>query len=64
VYVDTVGNPLTYKNRFVEQFKGSGIEFTVSEKADAKYQVVGAASICAKVVRDYQVTNWTFKNNR
>lgn len=54
---------MNYKNRFVQEFKGSGIEFTVSEKADAKYQVVGAASICAKVVRDYQVLNWKFKDN-
>lgn len=54
VYLDTVGIKQTYQakleKRFhTEAYPGPHIEFVVSEKADSKFPVVGAASICAKV---------------
>lgn len=45
--MDTVGDPEKYQNKLKELFPE--IQITVAKKADADYQIVGAASICAKV---------------
>jgi len=64
-YLDTVGKPETYKEFLNSHFKERypNTKFTVAEKADSKYPVVGAASICAKVTRDACIKNWKCKEN-
>ncbi|KAL4506653.1 hypothetical protein ABPG72_000224 [Tetrahymena utriculariae] len=59
VFLDTVGKEETYQARLYQDYKYTypQLKFTVSSKADAKFPVVGAASICAKVTRDLQITN-------
>jgi ribonuclease H2 subunit A len=44
-YIDTVGREETYKARLDIVFAGSGIEFIVEKKADAKYVQCSAASV-------------------
>ena len=56
VYVDTLGKAETYKKQLSDRFPG--YSFTVCSKADSIYPVVGAASIFAKVTRDYNLENW------
>lgn len=56
VYVDTLGKPEAYKKQLTDRFPGIG--FTVTSKADSIYPVVGAASIFAKVTRDFGLENW------
>lgn len=58
VYIDTVGPPLKYKEKMQRFFPGTN--FTITEKADSKYPIVSAASICAKVTRDRIVQNWRY----
>lgn len=58
VYIDTVGNAITYREKLLKFFPK--YSFTVCEKADSKYPIVSAASVCAKVVRDRIVQNWKF----
>ncbi|WAR22206.1 RNH2A-like protein [Mya arenaria] len=58
IYVDTVGDPGKYQEKLKGLFPD--IDITVAKKADADYQIVGAASICAKVARDKAVRNWQF----
>lgn len=48
-YIDTVGREETYKARLDRVFAGSGIEFIVEKKADAKYVQCSAASVCKSV---------------
>ncbi|CAD8107931.1 unnamed protein product [Paramecium primaurelia] len=58
IYVDTVGPKQTYRN-FLQgklQELGKVANIVVEEKADSKYANVSAASICAKVTRDYKIT--------
>lgn len=56
IYVDTIGNPKKYQSFILKKLHCYGfnkkIDVIVETKADAKYTVVGAASICAKVTRD------------
>lgn len=61
VFVDTVGRPEYYERILGNAFQGSGIEFVVRKKADSLFPVVSAASICAKVTRDYAMEQWTFE---
>jgi ribonuclease H2 subunit A len=59
VYVDTVGDEKKYENKLSQRFPK--ISFKVSKKADSIYPIVSAASICAKVIRDSVLKNWTFE---
>jgi len=58
VYVDTVGPPEKYEAKLSEIFPS--IKITVAKKADSLYACVSAASICAKVARDYVLKVWKF----
>ena len=58
VYVDTVGSPEKYQAKLSDLFPK--LKIKVEKKADAKYAVVSAASICAKVSRDDIVKGWKF----
>ncbi|XP_076367762.1 ribonuclease H2 subunit A [Tachypleus tridentatus] len=59
VYVDTVGPSDKYEAKLSEIFPD--VKITVAKKADATYPIVGAASICAKVVRDRALKSWKFR---
>lgn len=60
VFVDTVGDPVSYQNKLARMFSHR-INFTVSKKADSLYKTVSAASICAKVTRDRALKEWVFE---
>lgn len=64
VYVDTVGNPDSYRRKLESKFNGKGIEFVVEKKADDKYASCSAASIVAKVMRDELTGNWIFSEGK
>jgi len=58
VYVDALGNTTTYEAYLSRTFPG--ISFTVTQKADSKFKIVGAASVAAKVTRDACIEGWFF----
>jgi len=60
VYLDTVGGTESYENKLSCHFNGYNIRFIVESKADVNYPIVSAASICAKVMRDYIIDHWIF----
>ena len=55
VFVDTVGPPDKYKSMLDTFLNDKTISVTVKAKADALYECVSAASICAKVTRDHLI---------
>ena len=62
IYVDTVGDPSKYQQFLWANLKDFKCleEIVVTPKADHLYKVVSAASICAKVIRDKIIMNWSF----
>lgn len=61
VFIDTVGDPEYYKSRLIQGLGADYGNFTIEKKADAKFKVVSAASIVAKVTRDTALRNWQWK---
>lgn len=59
IYVDTVGNPDQYADKFRNRFPQLS-KVVVAKKADATYRIVGAASIVAKTTRDSHIREWVF----
>lgn len=59
LFVDTLGPAQKYQDKLERRFPGK-FKVTVSAKADSLYPVVSAASIIAKVIRDYCLEHWTF----
>lgn len=59
VYLDTVGDPGKYQRKLSDLFPS--VTVVVEKKADSKFPVVSAASICAKVLRDDLLANWNFE---
>ena len=64
-YLDTVGPADSYRDLLKNHFRMSypAVKFTVAEKAESKYPVVAAASICAKVTRDAALKEWKFREH-
>jgi len=58
MFVDTVGDATKYQDKLSAIFPG--VDVTVTPKADSKFPVVSAASICAKVARDRCIHSWKF----
>ena len=61
VYVDTLGDPATYKKKLSSEFRN--LDFTVEKKADDLFPVVSAASVFAKVTRDKLLKEWNLTEN-
>jgi len=59
VFVDTVGPKEKFQEKLKKRFPNIP-KIIVEEKADSKYSVVSAASICAKVIRDKQLADYEF----
>ncbi|TRM64690.1 ribonuclease H-like domain-containing protein [Schizophyllum amplum] len=62
VFVDALGPTAAYEVRLLSsQFPG--IKFTVANKADSKFKIVGAASVAAKVTRDALLEGWVYEED-
>ena len=59
VYVDALGPTKGHEAFLSNLFPG--IKFTVEAKAGAKYKIVGAASIAAKVTRGACLERWVWE---
>ncbi|GJE88649.1 ribonuclease H2 subunit A [Phanerochaete sordida] len=59
VYVDALGPTEQWQARLSALFPG--VAFTVANKADGKFKIVGAASVAAKVTRDAWIEGWRFE---
>ncbi|KAF8917397.1 ribonuclease H-like domain-containing protein [Mucidula mucida] len=59
IYVDALGSTKDYGEYLTKLFPG--IKITVETKADAKYKIVGAASVAAKKTRDVCIETWCFE---
>lgn len=54
VYIDTVGPPASYTKKLRQHFSFDDVkDIRVEKKADATYPIVSAASVVAKVTRDW-----------
>lgn len=56
LYIDTVGIEHLYQQKLERIFPD--INITVTKKADDKFPICSAASICAKVTRDQVIEQW------
>ena len=68
IFVDTVGDPETYKSFLLHNITSHNQDprdwnFTIEKKDDANYRVVGAASIIAKTMRDLSIKEWVYPEN-
>lgn len=59
VYVDALGPAEKYQAYLQSRFRT--LKITVRNKADSLYKIVGAASVAAKVTRDYLVEGWVWE---
>lgn len=62
ILLDTVGDAKSYQEKLTKEFDGK-LNIEVHIRADSKFPIVGAASICAKVMRDWCLTNWVYPEN-
>jgi ribonuclease H2 subunit A len=61
VYVDALGPAEKYQAYLQSKFRT--LDITVRNKADSLFKIVGAASVAAKVTRDYLVENWVWEES-
>ncbi|KAG8906799.1 hypothetical protein FRB99_006066 [Tulasnella sp. 403] len=63
LYVDALGPPEAYQRYLSAKFP-SIENIVVEAKADAKWKIVGAASVAAKVTRDAWIEGWVWAEGR
>ncbi|KAL1739767.1 ribonuclease H-like domain-containing protein [Schizophyllum fasciatum] len=61
VFVDALGPTVAYEQWLSARFPQ--IKFTVANKADSKFKIVGAASVAAKVTRDALIEGWVYEED-